>query len=114
MVSWEVDPSGVADVVRRAGEVASGFRGDFAGAGAALQAVAGQTDSLLVNQALADYAGSQQDDMTAIFDRSASAIRGATQAATAYVQGDQEMAVNAQRNAAAAPDPSAVMPGGRR
>lgn len=95
MAFWDVDPAGVRSVLGKTGEIARGFERDLAGLGQTAQEAAAQTDSLLANQALAEYVRSQQQDTTALVRRAAAALRGAAEATKAYVEGDQEMAANA-------------------
>lgn len=114
MAYWDIDPPGVRGVLGKTAGIARGFEGDLAGLGQASQDAAAQTDSPLVNQALTDYTQSQQQDTSALFDRAAAGLRGAAEATRAYTDGDREMVLNAQRHAAAAPDPTGTMPGSAR
>jgi hypothetical protein len=65
-----------------------------------------------VNSALAGFAQSAADSISFVFTRTGACLGGAAQATNSYLEGDLEMAANAQASATAAPDPRATMPGG--
>lgn len=82
----------------------SGMYADLGGA-------AGQSGSGLVAGALGGFGEAQAGSIGFVFTRTGASMAGAARATRAYVEGDLQMAADAQA-AAAAPDPRAVMPGG--
>lgn len=111
MSRWDIDPAGVRSVLTSTEGVAQEFDGQMTTLNASIEGAMGQSSSDIVNQALAGYAGSATADITFVFTRTSACMNGAAQATNAYVEGDLEMAANAQASAGAAPDPRAVMPG---
>lgn len=115
MVSrWDISPAGVHAVLGRTQAVAGEFEEQMRRWHTALEGAMSQASSDLVAGALAGLAQAKQADIQFVFTRTAAAIHGAAQATQHYVQGDLEMAANAQATAAGAPDPRAVLPMGVR
>lgn len=112
MPSWDISPSGVQAVLGRTEAVASEFDGQMTGRNADLQGAVGQSGSGLVARVLGGFEQAQGADIGFAFSRSAAAVSGAARATQAYVEGDLQMAANAQQAASAAPDPRGSMPGG--
>jgi hypothetical protein len=110
--SWDISPSGVHDVLGRAEAVASEFEGQMRTRDGELQGAVGQASSGLVARALQGFDEAHTASIGFAFSRSAAAMTGAAQATQAYVEGDLEMAANAQAAASATPDPRGSMPGG--
>jgi hypothetical protein len=61
--------------------------------------------------ALSQYAEHASTDLKFIAARAGKSLTGAVEATTAYLNGDQEMAAEAQRRALAAPDLDLTKPG---
>ncbi len=113
MPGWDISPSGVHGVLGRAESVASEFDPRMSSMNADLGGAAGQSGSGLVAAALGGFDEAQAGHIGFVFARTGAAMTGAARATDAYVEGDLEMAANAQAAASAAPDPRASMPGGQ-
>lgn len=116
MSRWDISPSGVQGVLSRTETVAQDFEGQMKRLGAALDGAMAQTQpsSEIVASAIVGFM--EQLGTPAIefvFTRTGACMTGAAQATRFYLQGDLEMAANAQAAVSAAPDPAATMPGGR-
>ncbi|RAY11955.1 hypothetical protein DPM19_26740 [Actinomadura craniellae] len=61
--------------------------------------------SSIVAQALAGFGKHHHPTLTGLAQRTSRCVQGAVNATKAYLQGDLEMAAEAQRNAARAPEP---------
>lgn len=114
MTGWNIDPAGVSSVLHRTDAVAAEFETQLTTLNSGLEGAAGQSSSEIVASALQGYAESATSDIRFVLTRTGACLSGAAQATNAYVHGDLQMAANAQASAAAAPDPTATMPGGRR
>ncbi|MFY1705773.1 DUF6507 family protein [Micromonospora sp. WMMA1923] len=115
MSAWDISPDGVRGVLNRTQTAAAPFEGQMKSLNSALEGSAVQSSSEIVGKALQGFVTSIRPDLEFVFTRTGACVNAAAQATNAYVQGDLDMAANAQRSATAAPDPSAVMPGpGRR
>jgi len=115
MTSWDIDPAGVDDVLKKVSAAAkpldgafktfsSGIQSGISATGASGCTVAnpqGQTGSPIVEAALAKWATSASKQGEAITGRFASAGYGCVEAVTQYLKGDEAMARDAQRQAAA-------------
>ena len=112
MSAWDISPNGVRGVLTRTRGVAMEFEGQMSSLDAAVQGAGAQCSSGIVGEAIAGFFASAQADMQFVFTRTDACLNAAAQATNAYIDGDLEMAANAQSSAAATPDPSAVMPGG--
>ncbi|MEU1362481.1 DUF6507 family protein [Micromonospora zamorensis] len=111
MSAWDISPGGVRDVLNRTHAAAAPFEGQMTKFNSALEGSAVQSSSEIVGQALQGFVESIRTDLEFVFTRTGACMNAAAQATNAYVQGDLDMAANAQRSASAAPDPSAAMPG---
>lgn len=111
MSAWDISPGGVRDVLTRTHAAAMPFEGQMTSLNSALEGSAAESSSEIVGQALQGFVESIRTDLEFVFTRTGACMQAAAQATNAYVEGDLEMAANAQRSAAAAPDPSATMPG---
>ncbi len=111
MSSWDISPDGVRTVLGRTETVAAEFETQMGDLDAALAGAAAQASSSIVAEALAGYAESAQVDLGFVFTRTGACLAGAANATNAYVEGDLQMAADAQAAAASAPDPLAVLPG---
>lgn len=112
MDRWDIQPAGVRGVVTRTQGVAAEFEGQLRTLHSALEGAAGQSSSEIIASAVAEFAKARKADIDFVFARTGAAINAAAQATTEYLNGDLEMAANAQASATAAPDPRATMPGG--
>lgn len=112
MSRWDISPAGVQGVLGRTEAVAGEFDDQMRRMHTALDGGMSQSSSDLVTAALAGLAQAKQTDIQFVFTRTSAAVNGAAQATQHYLQGDLEMAANAQAAAAAAPEPRASMPGG--
>lgn len=114
MSRWDIHPAGVQGVLGRTQATAGDFEHQMNRMNTALQGSASQSSSDIVAQALVGYANqSAMPQIRAVFTRTAACLNGAAQAVNAYLDGDLEMAANAQASASEAPD-AAEMPGGGR
>ncbi|GAA1582956.1 DUF6507 family protein [Kribbella karoonensis] len=98
-MDWDIDPQAVAKVLQKAGGEAAGFEpvakdyADYA------ERSVRQTQATLVGQACADVLTYYQDAWTDLIGQVNASLNGAKEATLAYVHGQEEMALNAQRNA---------------
>lgn len=111
MTRWDIDPVGVRSVLSNTEAVAQEFDGQMQTLNTGIEGAATQSSSEIVASALAGFAESASADISFVFTRTSACMSGAAQATNAYIDGDLEMAANAQASANAAPDPRAVMPG---
>jgi hypothetical protein len=100
MSRWDIDPSGVRSVVSRTIDEAKGFEEQARSYERALGSAAEASGSQIVGQALVDFATHNARSFQFLVDRTSRAVNGAIDATAAYLDGDQTMAANAQRNAA--------------
>ncbi|MPZ64128.1 MAG: hypothetical protein GEU83_00905 [Pseudonocardiaceae bacterium] len=113
MPRWDISPSGVQGVLGQTEEAAQEFEPQMRTMNAALEGAAGESSSEIVAGALSGFATeSVIPELESVFERTAACMAGAAQATNHYLEGDLEMARNAQSAASAAPDPRASMPGG--
>jgi hypothetical protein len=112
MTRWDVDPVGVRTVLQNTETVAKEFEGQITTLNTGMEGAATQSSSEIVTSALGGYLESATADIAFVFTRTGACMGGAAQATNAYLDGDLEMAANAQASASAAPDPTASMPGG--
>lgn len=111
MSAWDISPQGVRGVLTRTQGVATEFEGQMNSLNAAVQGAGAQCSSGIVGEAIAGFFESARSNIEFVFTRTGACLNAAAQATTAYLDGDLEMAGNVQA-AAAAPDPTAVMPRG--
>lgn len=115
MSRWDVHPAGVQGVLGRVQSSAQEFESQMTTMNSAMAGAAGQSSSDIVAQAISGYANqSAVPQIQAVFTRTAACLNGAAQAVNAYLDGDLQMAANAQASASAAPDARASMPHGAR
>lgn len=105
MPRWDIEPSAVRGVLDRTGSVAGRFEEQMRAVNAALAGAAVQSSSLVAD-AVTGVAQAQADSARFIFTRTNACINGAAQATHAYIEGDLEMAANAQAAANDAPVPA--------
>ncbi|WP_214407022.1 DUF6507 family protein [Pseudonocardia lacus] len=111
MTRWDIDPAGVRSVLTNTEAVAQEFDGQMQTLNTGIEGAAAQSSSEIVASALAGFAESAAADIGFVFTRTGACLSGAAQATNAYVEGDLQMAANAQASADAAPDPRSTMPG---
>jgi len=109
--TWDIRPVGVQGVLQRTHAVAGEFEGQMRTLNSALEGAAVQSSSEIIVGAISGFGASSRSNIEFVFTRTSAAIGGAARAVNAYIQGDLEMAANAQASASAAPDPRATMPG---
>ncbi|WP_053722554.1 DUF6507 family protein [Saccharothrix sp. NRRL B-16348] len=112
MTKWDISPDGVRSVLARTEAVAKDFEHQMAALNSALQQASVQSNSVIVAEALGGFADAKMADIEFVFTRIGACLNGAAQATNAYLEGDLEMAANAQTAVTAAPDPQATMPHG--
>ncbi|MGI5139849.1 MULTISPECIES: DUF6507 family protein [unclassified Streptomyces] len=118
MVSgWDLKPQGIQGVLKTTGETASHLEGYAKAYGEHLTSAASSAGTVsaegggggekaqggLVALALSQYAEHATKDLQYIALRAGKSLQGAVDATTAYLQGDEAMAAEAQRKALAEP-----------
>ncbi|MEV6961558.1 DUF6507 family protein [Streptomyces sp. NPDC051207] len=117
MTGWDLKPQGISSVLKTTGETASKFEtygknfGDHltsaASSAGTISAEGGgggeQAAGGLVALALSQYAERASKDLQFVAARAGKSLQGVVDATTAYLNGDQEMAAEAQRKTLAAP-----------
>ncbi|MET7922365.1 DUF6507 family protein [Streptomyces avermitilis] len=126
MVSgWDLKPQGIQGVLKTTGETASHIETHAKSYGEHLTSAATNAGTIsaegggggekaaggLVALALSQYAEHAAIDLKFIAARAGKSLQGAVDATTAYLNGDQEMAAEAQRKALSAPDLDPMKPG---
>ncbi|WP_338597466.1 DUF6507 family protein [Saccharopolyspora sp. SCSIO 74807] len=113
-MEWDIHPDQVRGVLARTASTASEFDSHVTAMRSEIEGAAGQASSGIIGQALTGFAEARGPDMQFVFSRIQTAIGGASTAVGAYLQGDHDMVLNAQRGVSNAPDPREHMPGGGR
>ncbi|MBC9719803.1 hypothetical protein H9Y04_45930 [Streptomyces sp. TRM66268-LWL] len=124
MVSgWDIRPQGVQGVLKTTGETAGGIEKQATSFGEHLKSAAtsagtiaaegaeGSDQGGLVALALSQFAEHAVKDIKFVAARAGKSLTGAVEATTAYLNGDTEMAAEAQRKALSAPDIDLGKPG---
>lgn len=117
MGAWDIDPAGVGGVVNKTKDVAEDFEGQLTAIDGALVGGAKNSGSGIVQQALSDYVDTSTPDIKFIVHRTGQTLTAAVNATNAYLEGDLQMAANAQRSATAPPpddDDMLPAPGGQQ
>jgi Family of unknown function (DUF6507) len=122
---WDLKPQGVQGVLKTTGEAASDLEKHATAFGTHLTSAASSAGTIsadgggggkqqggLVALALSQYAEHATKDLQFIAARAGKSLQGAVDATTAYLNGDEHMAAEAQRKALA--DPRIDMPGAGR
>ncbi|MDN3358846.1 DUF6507 family protein [Actinomadura sp. DC4] len=106
MSGWRIDPPGVKSVVTKVGgHVTDGHGGGdtlehhFADFGVHLQNAGTGTASSPINTALKEFVEHYTPTLKGMATKTGSCVKGAVDATKAYIQGDLEMAAEAQRKA---------------
>jgi Family of unknown function (DUF6507) len=122
--SWDLKPQGISHVLQTTGKTASHLETQAKTFGENLQSAASNAGTIsaegggeggekaqggLVALALSQYSEHAIEDLKFIAARAGKSLQGAMDATTAYLNGDMEMAAEAQRKALA--EPKIDMPG---
>lgn len=105
---WDIEPGGVATVVTKVGGYVTGDGGlvkELDNFSTHMGNAATASASAPINTALKELAGYVSPGLKGMVTKTGSCITGAVNATKAYIQGDLEMAAEAQRNAVSAPAP---------
>ncbi|MFE9764300.1 DUF6507 family protein [Streptomyces sp. NPDC005808] len=126
MTGWDLKPQGIQGVLKAAGETASHIETYATSYGEHLTSAASSAGTVsaegggsggeqpaggLVALALSQYAEHAAVDLKFIAARAGKSLTGAVEATTAYLNGDEEMAAEAQRRALGVPDLDPMKPG---
>ncbi|MDG9716852.1 DUF6507 family protein [Streptomyces sp. DH24] len=119
MTGWDLKPQGISGVLKTTGETASKFETYGKNFGDHLTSAASSAGTIsaegggggggekaqggLVALALSQYAERASKDLQFVAARAGKSLQGVVDATTAYLNGDQEMAAEAQRKTLAAP-----------
>jgi hypothetical protein len=109
MAAWDIDPGGVNGVLAATGGIAAEFDAQATALNTAIGGAGAECSSGLVAGALAELAAAQSVQVDGVYRRTEACLAGAANATNAYVEGDLQMAANAQAAASGAPVPD--MPG---
>jgi hypothetical protein len=105
--TWDIDPDKVRGVLAGTQVVAMEFEPEMATLNAALQGVCIESSSEIVAKAVVDFVESVQADIAFVFTVTGACLHAAAQATSEYLNGDLEMAAQAQAAAVAAAHPFA-------
>ncbi|MDT3396801.1 DUF6507 family protein [Streptomyces sp. B1866] len=126
MTGWDLKPQGIQGVLRTTGEVAGKIETYAKAYGDHLQSAATSAGTIsaegggqggekavggLVALALSQFAEHTTPDLKFIAARAGKSLTGAVEATAAYLNGDLEMAADAQRKALGAVDLDLTKPG---
>ncbi|WEV26368.1 DUF6507 family protein [Streptomyces sp. 71268] len=124
MTGWDLQPPDIGrtlqDTVKIAKELqpqAKSFGEHLKGAATAAGTLAmggEKPEAGLVGLALSEFAPHAEKDLRFVAARSAKSVQGASEATTAYMNGNLQMAADAQREARKAPDPDFGKPTGEK
>ncbi|WP_269859401.1 DUF6507 family protein [Streptomyces sp. RPT161] len=105
---WDIDPAGVNSIVTKTAQAAKGMEGDAKSYAKHLEGAAHAAGTLtgegidgvgLVGVALGQFAQSTEASLKYLFQRSGASLQGAVDATKDYLNGDLDMAAEAQKNA---------------
>ena len=102
-MDWDINVEAVAGVLQGTADKATGFDAVAKSYADYAERSVRQAQATLVGQAVADVLMFYQDAWQDIIDQTNASLTGAKDATIAYVNGQQEMALNSQRNAVDAP-----------
>jgi crotonobetainyl-CoA:carnitine CoA-transferase CaiB-like acyl-CoA transferase len=114
---WDLKPQGISGVLKTTGETASHLQKHATAFGEHLTSAATSAGTIsadapsggeqaqggLVALALSQYAERASKDLSFVAARAGKSLQGVVDATTAYLNGDEEMALEAQRNTLKAP-----------
>ncbi|MFC3996259.1 DUF6507 family protein [Nocardiopsis sediminis] len=110
MSGWDIDAPAVGTVMTTVGGYVQGDDGT-GGLVGKIQTFSGNVDNAAtqaasgpISTALGEFVGEYADKLTNMVLKSASAVTGCTEATTAYLDGDLEMAATAQEGAGRVPE----------
>lgn len=102
-MDWDIKPMQVAEVLKATAEKAQGFDGVSKDYAEHAENAVRQARMTLVGQACGDVITHYKDAWPDIVEQIQASLTGARDATIAYVNGQNEMALNAQRRAVDAP-----------
>ncbi|SEF44209.1 hypothetical protein SAMN04489712_10134 [Thermomonospora echinospora] len=111
MTGWNIAPGEVANVVTTVGgyigdaDGGDGLVGQIEDFARHVEDAAMAASSMPIGTALKEYVTHTSPGLKGMVTKTASCVTGAVQATKAYINGDLEMAAEAQRNAVDAPAP---------
>ncbi|MFI8993777.1 DUF6507 family protein [Streptomyces sp. NPDC053542] len=129
MAGWDLDPQGIQGVLKTTGEFAGKIETHTKAYGDHLQSAATSAGTItaegggqggekaaggLVALALSQFSEHTINDLKFIAMRAGKSLNGAVDATTAYLNGDLEMAAEAQRKALGAVDVDPTKPGAQQ
>ena len=97
-MTWEIRPEGVRSVLLAAGKEAAEFEKWAKQYGSSLGSAA-ENSGGFIGQALADFAEHHRNSFEDIVIQAGASLEGAAKATKAYMKGQHEMALEAQRSA---------------
>ncbi len=117
MSGWDLKPQGISGVLKTTGETASNLQKHATAFGEHLTSAASSAGTIsadaapsgeqaqggLVALALSQFAERASKDLSFVAARAGKSLQGVVDATTAYLNGDEEMAAEAQRNTLKAP-----------
>lgn len=101
MDGWDIDPDGVHGVVSRTQDVAAQFENELTAISSALQTGAENSSSGIVAGAVEGFATAVEADIRFALERTGAVLTAATEATSAYLHGDLDMAASTQAAATA-------------
>ncbi|MBR8744870.1 DUF6507 family protein [Nocardiopsis sp. MG754419] len=116
MSDWSIDPAQVGSVLSETaahiGEEGgtSGLLGHMSQLETRITSLNSHINSAPIGIAIGEFAEHHFGALGGMLSLTASAVQGASEATTAYVEGDREMAAEAQASAGEIPDPEAPPP----
>lgn len=117
MGEWSIDPPQVNIVLTETADHlgeeggSEGMLGHMNTISTTVETISETLDSLPISIALGEFCGHYFEVMGQMVGKTVSGIEGASEAATAYVNGDLEMAAEAQSGAGDVPPPAGAHPG---
>jgi hypothetical protein len=105
MARWDIDPAGVKRVVIKTADTARPFKPQAETYLARLESALESCGSKIVGQAILDFARHSQQAFPEIVGRTTRTLTGAVEATGLYLRGQDEMALQTQRNAIRPPSP---------
>ncbi|CAM3753199.1 DUF6507 family protein [Nocardiopsis rhodophaea] len=118
MSGWDINPEGVGGVLQTVSghlgdeEGTEGLTSDIKSFGNHIETAAVKSDSGPIGTALHGFFDKYSEEMRAMASKTASAINGCGNAVSAYMDGNLEMAAEAQSNAGTVEDPGLNRPKG--
>ncbi|MCW2525648.1 MAG: hypothetical protein JWM76_508 [Pseudonocardiales bacterium] len=100
MARWDIKPEGVKTVVTSTGTKAEAMGTAVQNFGTSMQNAGAACGNSIVSVALKNFADARTPDFTFCANRVKAALQGTVDAVTHYLQGDLDMATNAQSQAA--------------